>query len=162
MIFYSAYIIIMMLQLVLGHPISSSNNQDVAITRLKPRTNCSNSPTILPVNTLLPLNIHIPNTPINYDPLQPQIVFGSPTLRQVNYRTIQADGSAIAHLHVFNVGQSLNIVDVVGVHGSMNCFYPGFIVQPAPEGVVPLPFQEYSWFIIPGYTYYLRVITVVN
>src|ERR1700721_4273365 len=89
MIFYSVYIVVIMLQLVLGYPISSSNNQDVAVTNLIPRGSCFSiilPQTVLDTPLAEDLQRTIPNTPENYELLGENTLIDSPT---IHYRALR-------------------------------------------------------------------------
>jgi hypothetical protein len=114
MIIYSVYIVITMLQLVLGHPMSLSNNQDVAIISLLPREYCFPVlNTRIIYDTPLPLNIHVPNSNLYIERLPFQLVEGSTSLEYVSYRSdVPSSNQMTRHVHVRNEGTYIRDVRV--------------------------------------------------
>jgi len=155
MIFYLVHIIILMLQLVLGHPISPSNNQDIAITGLVPRGCFSigavpGRPPIL--DTQLPLAIHIPNQPPFIDEITFQNAVGSATIQFINFRSNnQGNPQMFGNVYIRNRSTYTRSVQVYGLRNGVEC--------PEPElEVLSGSVSAISWPIFPGYSYFFRLL----
>jgi hypothetical protein len=158
MISYSVYIIVITLQLVLGHPMSPSNNQEVVVTNLIRRADCSVliRPPPIVLNTPLYLTIRIPHDPLYYDLLPFGPAVGS---RNILFRDFRTDptpngpNQQIGYVQVQNLGYTARTVYVLGLNGNQ-CLYPSITI---PRRTYNARFIETSWIILPGYLYYLVI-----
>jgi len=155
MIFYLVYITILMLQPILGHPVSPRNNQDIAITDLASQV-CfalGHIPGRLPaIDTLLPLAVHIPNQPQFINELTSQIAVGSANVQVIDFRSNNAGNPQMfGNVYVWNRGTMTRNVEVYGMRNGEECSEPEVPVGARSNAAI-------SWPILPGYTYYLRLL----
>jgi hypothetical protein len=147
MIFYSVYFATMMLQLALGHPVSSSNNRDVAITIPEPQKSCFSYPSPETAhNTELILEAAGPDIPAFYNTLPYKNIIGS---NQLEYRAFRSAPDPTATLttgtvQIRNKGLIVRQVEVVVTGLGVACKSHTITVNPGTGS-----FATYSWIISP-------------